>query len=133
MAAVSNAARYRTVAVSTSSPGEVLIMLYEGLLRFLNDAREAMKTGNRARAGERISRAHAILEELTVALNPKHAPELCSNLEGLYSFCMNHLIEANAHQDPVRIGNVIRFLSPIAEAWRTVVRKKPVPATPQAR
>lgn len=116
-------ARYRSVQVTTSSPGEVLLLLYDGLLRFVTEAAEAMKRSDRARAGERISRAHAILEELAATLDNKSAPELCDRLMGIYNFCMGRLLEANLAQDPGKLVEVDRILRPLAEAWRQAVRK----------
>jgi flagellar protein FliS len=122
---MSNAAaiqRYKTVQVKTSSPGEILIMLFDGLFRFLEEARDAMIVNDRARAGERISRAHAIVNELAATLNKDVAPELCENLEALYFFSSAKLVEANLYQDPERVNQVIRVLGPIREGFTTVVR-----------
>lgn len=115
--------RYRTVQVKTSSPGELLVMLFDGLLRFLDEAKRAMEADDLPRACERINRSHAIVSELLITLDRKHAPELCDNLEGLYSFCLNHLLDANIERNPQKIADVIRVLLPLAEAFRTAVRE----------
>ncbi len=118
-------AKYKTVQVTTCSPGELLVMLYNGLFRFLGEAANAIKAGDRAVAGERIGRSHDILAELVAGLNPIHAPELCDNLQGLYFFCMSRIVEANLHQDATRIDDVLRILSPLREAWTIAVRGAP--------
>ena len=102
------AKRYQTVQVKTSSPGDILVMLYDGLFRFLQDARSAMERDDRARSGERIDRAHAILTELASGLNRAVAPDLCAQLEGIYVFCMSRLVEANLTRDPLKIAEVMR-------------------------
>ncbi len=114
-------ARYGAVQVSTSTPGQVLVMLYDGLFRFMAEARLAMGQKRRGRAGELIGRAHAILDMLNATLEPKHAPELCANLEALYLFCMDRLIEANVENKPEKIDEVIKVLAPLRDAWRQVV------------
>ncbi len=114
-------ARYGAVKVTTSSPGQILVMLYDGLLRFLREAQTAMTAKERARAGERISRAHAILAQLLGTLDPSHNPKLCTHLQGLYVFCMQHLLRANIAQNPDMIGELIRILSPLRDAWATAV------------
>ncbi len=116
--------RYKSVQVKTSSPGEILVMLYDGLFRFLEEAREAIAADDRARAGDRINRAHAIVNELAATLNKDVAPELCENLEALYFFSSAKLIEANLYQDPERISQVIRVLGPIRDGFTTVVRQQ---------
>jgi len=114
--------RYKTVQVRTSSPGEILVMLYEGLLRFLEDARSAMERNDRARAGERIGKSHAILVHLLATLDRKHAPELAENLDALYHFAMGRITEANLKQDPKLIEEAMRVIRPLSEGFATIVR-----------
>jgi flagellar protein FliS len=112
-------ARYGAVKVTTASPAQVLVMLYDGLLRFLREAQEAMRQNKRGRAGERISRSHAILQELVSALDPEQSPQLCERLQSLYLFCMQHLLRANIEQDPAKIADIVRLLMPLRDAWST--------------
>jgi flagellar protein FliS len=119
---VKTAQRYQSVQITTSSPGELLISLYDGLFRFLNVARFALTNGKRAQAGEAISRAHAIVSELRISLDPAHAPDLCRNLSALYDFSLGRLTEANLRRDPSKIDDIIRVLAPVREAFTTVVR-----------
>jgi len=130
VAAVLN--RYQKVSVTTCSPGELLVMLYDGLFRFLGEARVAMEAGDRARSGERISRSHKIFQQLLGGLNREVAPELCANLQSLYIFCMGHIVQANIQQKPENLDEVLRVLTPLREAWTTVVRGAKVETTPNA-
>ena len=110
--------RYRSTQVTTCTPGQLLVLLYDGLFRFLGEAKGAMESGDRARAGERVDRAYAILEELAGALQPSAAPAICENLQAIYLFCMGRVVEANVKRDPAGIDDVVRVLSPLREAWR---------------
>lgn len=112
-------ARYGAVKVTTASPAAVLVMLYDGLLRFLRDAQAAMIAKERGRAGEKLSRANAILSHLLGSLDSEKAPELCARLQAIYLFCMNTILKANIGQDPSKIDDIIRVLSPLREAWVT--------------
>jgi flagellar protein FliS len=114
-------ARYGTVKVTTANPGQILVMLYDGLLRFLREAQAAFVAKERARAGERIGRSLAILEQLLGGLNPVHAPELCQRLQALYIFCIDRLVRSNIEQSADMVGEVIRVLSPLRDAWSTAV------------
>jgi flagellar secretion chaperone FliS len=116
------ALKYKSVQVSTCSPGGLLVLLYQGLVRFAGEAAVAMRAGDRARAGEKLDRAHGILGELLAGLRPAEAPELCERLQGIYVFCMGHLVEANLHQDPSRIDAVVRILTPLRDAFVEAVR-----------
>lgn len=113
------AARYRKVAVKTCSPQQLLVMLFDGAIRFIGEAEAAMGQKDRARAGERIGKAHAIVEELAATLDPQHAPELCENLLGVYAYSMGRLLEANLHQDPARLTEVAALLTPLRDAFAT--------------
>jgi flagellar protein FliS len=114
-------ARYGAVKVTTANPGQILLMLFDGLLRFLREAQTAMKAKDRKRVGERISRSHAILAELLSSLDVAQAPVLCQHLQGVYSFCMRHIVRANLEQSPDKLGEVIVILSPLRDAWMTAV------------
>lgn len=116
------AKRYKAVQVKTCSPGEIVVLLYQGVLRFLGEAAVAMRAGDRARAGDRIDRAHAILSELATTLRREAAPELCDELQGIYFFCMGHIVEANLHQDPTRLDAAAHVLTPLSEAFTQAVR-----------
>lgn len=116
----SAAARYRGVQVQTCSPQKLLVMLFDGALRFASEADAAMVASDRARAGDRIGRAHAIVAELAFTLDREQAPELCDNLLGIYAFCMGHLLEANLHQDPKRLAEVVAALTPLRDAFSAV-------------
>jgi flagellar secretion chaperone FliS len=115
--------RYKAVKVKTASPGQVLVMLYDGLLRFLAEGRDAMKAGNPGRAGEKIDRAFAIVSELLSTLRPEVAPELCEQLQGVYMFCMDQISQANIKQEPKLLDDCIQVLEPIRDGYRQVVEQ----------
>ncbi|MCX6954435.1 MAG: flagellar export chaperone FliS [Verrucomicrobia bacterium] len=125
--------RYGAVQASTSTPGQILVMLYDGLFRFLNEARAAMVEKRRGRAGESIGRAHAIIDTLCSTLDPSHAPALCENLEALYLYCMQRLITANMESRPEPIDEVLHILAPLRDAWHEVVEGPRAAASLDAR
>ena|SRR5665213_2768090 len=130
VAAVLN--RYQKVQVTTCSPGELLVMLYDGLFRFLGEAKTKMEEGDRNRAAELISKSHKILQHLLGGLNYEIAPELCKNLQSLYVFSMGHIVQANLQQKPEKLADVLRVLTPLREAWTTVVRGAKIEAPTNA-
>jgi flagellar protein FliS len=112
-------ARYGAVKVTTASPAHILVMLYDGLLRFLRDAQAAMVAKERGKAGERLSKANAILSQLLATLDIEKAPELCARLQAIYLFCMNTILKANLAQDAAKLDEPIKVLTPLREAWVT--------------
>jgi flagellar protein FliS len=91
------------------------------MFRFLNGARLCLERGERSRASEQLSRTHAILSELYLALDHHAAPELCRNLAGVYGFSMDRITQAMAQGDVQSVDDAIRVLSPLREAWKVAV------------
>ena len=118
-------ARYQAVKVTTSTPGDILVALLDGLFKFLHIAKHnlATKGGDRAKAGQAMSKAHAIISELLTSLAPEHAPELCQNLARVYDFCLTRITYANRHNDPKAIEEVMRVMTPIREAFTIAVKQ----------
>jgi flagellar protein FliS len=114
--------KYQAVQINTSSQGELLIALYDGLFRFLNVARYSLRNNKRGQASEALSKSHAIVTELYISLDHSVAPDLCRNLEALYDFSLHRIVQANLKSDANYIDEVIRVLTPVREAFTTVVR-----------
>ncbi len=117
----SAAQRYKQVRMTTASPGELLLALYDGVFRFLNGAKICIERKEMARSRELLSKAYAILSELYIALDHSLAPELCANLEGLYGFSMDRVMLASRRGLTEPIDEVVRVLTPLREAWRVAV------------
>jgi flagellar protein FliS len=117
------AARYTLVRNATSTPGELLLALYDGLFRFLNGAKACMENKQLPRARELLSKCHAIISELMIALDHDVAPELCGRLESLYQFCIDRIQTASRKCELTAIDEVTRVLTPLREAWIIAVPK----------
>jgi len=115
--------RYKEVRANTSTPGELLLALYDGLFRFINSARVCFENNQNARAREFVGKAHAVVSELLLALDHAAAPELCANLAAVYDFCLSRLSDANRHAQTKPLDEVARALTPLREAWALAVPK----------
>jgi flagellar secretion chaperone FliS len=116
-------ARYGAVSVTTSSPGQILLMLYDGLFRCLREATAAMQAKDLPRVRERTTRSLDILQQFIVGLDRTKFPALCDNLLPLYQFCMNQVVLANVRQDPAPLADVIKVLLPLREAFGVAVEQ----------
>ncbi len=115
--------RYKQVRANTSTPGELLLALYDGLFRFLNGAKVCFENQQAPRGRELVCKAHAVVSELMLALDHAAAPELCANLAAVYDFALSRLSEANRHATVKPVEDVIRALTPLREAWALAVPK----------
>ena len=113
-------AQYKQASILTAPPGRLVVMLYDGCLRFLFQAAYAMREGDRANSRDRMRRAEAIIDELTVTLDHEKGGEVASRLQGIYAFCRRHLMEATAEQDPTKIEEVSELLTELREAWAEI-------------
>ena len=113
--------RYQKTKVTTASREKILLMLYEGAIRFTKLARSAMKEGKIAEKGRFISKATAILSELMATLDHKVGGDLAQDLENLYVFMIDKLIEGNINNDPKCLDNVEEILRTLYSAWKDVV------------
>jgi flagellar protein FliS len=113
--------RYVEIRNATTTPGELLLALYDGLFRFLNGAKLCLERKEVTRAREQLSRVYAILSELYIALDHAIYPELCANLAGIYGFCMDRVMVASRKADITSIEETLRVLAPLREAWQVAV------------
>ncbi len=115
-------AAYRENQVVTQSPGRLIVMLYEGAIRFCRRAIGQIEAGDPAGKHDSIRRAQDILDELNASLNTDAGGEIATNLRGLYQFMHRHLDQADLKQDPKPIEEVIRLLEDLNEAWKAVAQ-----------
>jgi flagellar secretion chaperone FliS len=111
---------YRKNAVETASPLQLVVMLYDGALRFMDAGRRAMVAGNRWEKNQNLQRAQRILAELMSSLDMDKGEEVAKNLFALYSFCYSRLVEANLEDDTNLIDQPIRVLTELRDSWSKV-------------
>jgi len=123
--AASNATlEYTKNAVLTSSRAKLVVLMYEGAIRFVEQARYHMQKGNNAACGTAISNAYNVVSELKIALDHEAGGEigkqLSGQLEGLYVFIMEQLVQANLNRTEEGLEDVIEILTTLESAWREV-------------
>lgn len=110
---------YTQNSILSAPPERLVVMLYDGLGRFLARAVEGVREGDVPAAAEPLRRAHAILDELLATLDFE-AGEVAERLESIYLFCKRTLIEAQVKQDPEPIERVAGLLGVLRGAWAEV-------------
>ena len=111
---------YRQQAILTAPPGRLVVMLYDGCLRFLFQSAHALREGDRTTSLARMRRAEAILDELTVTLDHERGGVIASRLQGIYAFSRRSLMEAWRNDDPDRIDQVSALLGELRDAWAEI-------------
>lgn len=111
---------YVQAQVTTVSQGDLLIMLFDGCIKFLKQAKERMAERDYAQKGILISKALDIIAELQGSLNAQKGGSLAENLKRLYMVCSTRLLMANMKMDQSLIDEVVRTLSGIRDAFAQI-------------
>lgn len=114
-------ARYREQSVLTASPGDLVLMLYDGCLRQMRLARVALGEGKMEAASTSLMKAQDIVTELIQGLDFHY--QISENLLSLYEYIHYELVMANVTKDPARIVPVEEITADLRETWEQAVRE----------
>jgi flagellar protein FliS len=113
---------YRKSAVNGASPLQLVIMLYDGALRFMEAGKHAMNLGDLPKQDASLQKAQRIVMELMSCLDLKQGGEVAKNLLALYSYILNQLVDANVGDKTEPIDRCIKVMSELRESWAAVER-----------
>ena len=108
---------YRQTEVQSRTPLELVVMLYDGALRFISEARGAIVRRDIHARHQQISRALAIVSELQSTLDMKSGGKIAAELDRLYVFVRDRLLEASLKQDVKPLDEATRILTKLREGW----------------
>jgi flagellar protein FliS len=114
---------YQTNAIHTAPPEQLVVMLYDGCLRFLRRAEKAAEEGRSAGVTEAIARATAIVMELNATLDMERGGEIATNLRSLYFFLHRHLLEASREASPEKIRQALGLVGDLRDAFAEAAKK----------
>jgi len=112
---------YRQTAVTTASKEQVLIMLYEGAIKHLKRASECCQKNDLAGKGVAVGKAHDIINELSNSLDFDVGGEVAKNLERLYSFMVEQIVQGNLNNDAAKFDQARKMMETLLEGWRGAV------------
>lgn len=125
---------YRVNAVSTASAENLVVMLYDGAIRFMGMAIRAFDKEDpldfNLAVHTNITKTQAIVRELSRSLDPEKAGELGESLISLYDYFDNRLQEANIHKDKAIIEEVLERVTELRDAWNESLNKSDEAALP---
>jgi flagellar protein FliS len=125
---------YQSVQVTTTDRGRLLLMMYEGAIKFLRQARAGIEENDIAKFCRFLSKGQAIIAELMNTLDFERGGTIARDLDRLYDFMLFYLTEANLHRDPQRITKVIGLIDTIYQAYKEIIdgeKKDQEVATPE--
>jgi flagellar secretion chaperone FliS len=122
-----SASRYQQIQFDTADRGRILLMMFDGALRFLAQAEAGLREDKIEQFATSLARAQAVVAELLHTLDHKAGGEIATELERLYRFMLDHLVEANLRKSVVHVTQVRGVLSIISDAFHEIVASGPAP------
>jgi flagellar protein FliS len=117
---------YRKVATQTASPGQLVLMLYDGAIGFLEKALTGFSHSDPALFNQTINnnilRAQAIVHELNASLNMQAGGDAASNFRRLYNYLFRRLRDANRSKKKEPIEESIKHLRVLRDSWAEMLR-----------
>ena len=114
---------YLKTKVMTASPEELQLMLYDGAIRFCEQARAAVENKEIEESYVLLIKAQKIVSELMSSMRDDLAPDTCANMRRLYAFCYDRLITANLDKNVELIDEALKVIRHIRETWVMLIEK----------
>lgn len=114
---------YRQTQTQTAAPGELVLMLYRGAVRFLSAAVEAIEKKDVVQAHDKLVKTQAIIANLLETLDVEGGGDVARNLSRLYDYMLRRLIDANVHKDASAAIEVQGLLRELLPAWEAAVKQ----------
>ncbi len=119
---------YQTQSVLTTNPANLVLMLYDGITRFLNHALDAHGFADEFERIQKMNtgivKAQAILVELRANLDFNAGGDYARDLDRLYDYYLRRLLQANLNKSPEPIVEVIRLVGELRSGWAEMLRKQ---------
>jgi len=115
------AAQYKAQQIQTATQEEILILLYEGAIRFLVIAKKAIEAKDIEKANTHLIKAQNIITEFMASLDMEVGGEVAKNLFKLYDYFIYRLVEANFKKDTVMVDEVIDHLRALKQTWEEAI------------
>ncbi len=122
ISAQTSARQYQQAQFQTVDRGQLLLMMFDGGERFLAQAEQRLAGGDVPGFLQALGRAQAVIAELLSTLDHQRGGEIARNLDRLYRFMLDHLLEATVGKSGRQVGQVRRILGIIGGAYREVLR-----------
>ena len=114
---------YKKTEITTSDSVTIVYLLFEGAVNFMNQALIKLEEGDIQGKGQCLSRATAIVTELSNSLD-MNAGEAAHNLNRLYDYVLMRLLHANMHNDPEAIENSLAVLGSLRGTWKELMKAR---------
>ena len=113
-------AAYQDNTVTTQSKGRLIVLLYDGAIKFLKLAIQELEANNHEAKNNYLNKAQDIINELNAILDMDAGGEIATNLRKLYCFMQSRLSQANIKCDSQMIHDVIKLMEELNQGWKAI-------------
>lgn len=113
-------AAYANNKITTASPADLVLMLYEGAIKFCNIAIIAIENKDIQKAHDNILKVERIIEEFQITLDHRYAT--AKDFDEVYKYLMQRLLLANVKKDKEILEEVLKHLRTMRDTWKEVMR-----------
>ncbi|MFC5469706.1 flagellar export chaperone FliS [Cohnella suwonensis] len=107
--------KYQQSSVQTASPAQLILLLYDGAIRFIKQGVDSMENRNIEKTNENLIKAQKVVNELVASLD--HQYSIAQNLAKIYEYILHLLITANLKKDTAPAVEALNYLVELKEAW----------------
>ena len=111
---------YQDSTITTQSKERLIVLLYDGAIKFMKLAIQELEADNYQAKGQYIIKAKDIIDELNAVLDMDAGGEIAANLRQLYLFMNRRLSEANSERNPQMIREVIQLMEELNQSWKAI-------------
>lgn len=115
-------AQYKNTQIQTATPGQLILLLYEGGIRFCKLAKLSIEENDIMNANNYILKIQDIISELMASLDAKKGGEIASNLYSLYDYMLEKLLEANLKKNKLAVEEVQKLLEELRDSWKVAIK-----------
>jgi flagellar protein FliS len=122
---------YQRIKIQTATPAQLINMLYDGAIKFMNLAILSMEKEEIEATNNSLTRAQRIIAELQISLDMEKGGQIAANLNSIYDYIYRQLVEANTKNNVEKIQECLALIMEIKDAWVQIMQKT-TPVMPQA-
>jgi flagellar protein FliS len=116
--------QYRATKVETAGSVDLVVMLYQGAVRFIRLGIDAIERNDGKAAHENLVRAQDIVVELLGSLNHEAGGQIAGQLASVYDYCFRRLVTANVKKDAIPAREVVVIMRDLGTAWQEIAAQQ---------
>jgi flagellar protein FliS len=128
---------YERTKVETADQRQLILLLYDGAIRFMRKAAARIESNDVEAAHNYLVRSREIVSELLATLKPEKAGEVGQNLQRLYVYVFNRLVEANLTKNKAIVEECLRLMTTLRDGWAQIkpagTQQRPDAGAPESR